>query len=116
MSMSTSNDEPRRFRKKPLVVEAMLYDGTVQSANEIIDWAMDHDGTITYWCPQLTEGGRCPGPGTVHSLAISTRDGTMYADAGDWVIREPNPVGDRKFYPCKPDIFAATYEETDDVD
>lgn len=117
ISMSTSNDGPRRFRKKPLVVEAMFYDGTPESANQIIDWALEHHGSISYHCQQLTEQGQCVGPGSPHTLAIPTREGTMHADIGDWVIREPFPwTNGRKFYPCKPDIFAATYEETDDVD
>jgi hypothetical protein len=34
----------------------------------------------------------------------------MRAEPGDYVIREPFPTDDRRFYPCKPDIFEATYE------
>ena len=39
-------------------------------------------------------------------LLISTLEGQMRADVGDWVIRGVKG----EFYPCKPDIFAATYE------
>lgn len=38
-------------------------------------------------------------------LAIDTLEGTMRADVGDWVIRGVQG----EFYPCKPDIFEATY-------
>lgn len=34
----------------------------------------------------------------------------MLAEPGDWIIREPFPTDDRRFYPCKPEQFAATYE------
>lgn len=39
-------------------------------------------------------------------LDIDTREGVMHASAGDWIIT--GVQGER--YPCKPDIFAATYE------
>ena len=37
---------------------------------------------------------------------ITTLEGTMRADVGDWIIRGIKG----ELYPCKPDIFAATYE------
>ena len=39
-------------------------------------------------------------------LIISTLEGLHWADPGDWIIRGVQG----EFYPCKPDIFAATYE------
>lgn len=43
-------------------------------------------------------------------LEIETLEGTMKADVGDWIIKgvhgEP--------YPCKPDIFALTYEKVEE--
>ena len=41
---------------------------------------------------------------------IRTLEGTMRADMGDWIITGVN--GER--YPCKPDIFAATYEPVEE--
>jgi hypothetical protein len=35
----------------------------------------------------------------------------MMVAPGDWVIKEPFPTDDRRFYPCKPEIFEQTYEE-----
>ena len=40
-------------------------------------------------------------------LTISTLEGDMQADYGDWIIK--GIAGE--FYPCKPDIFEQTYEE-----
>lgn len=39
-------------------------------------------------------------------LWIGTLEGNMIASAGDWIIRGVKG----ELYPCKPDIFAATYE------
>ena len=39
-------------------------------------------------------------------LSIDTLEGRMRADPGDWIIQGVKG----EFYPCKPDIFEATYE------
>ena len=46
----------------------------------------------------------------IFSLLIETKEGTMKAMMGDWIIKELYPTGDRDFYPCKNDIFINTYE------
>ena len=75
-----------QFRKKPVVIEA---------------WQ--------WFC-----NGHAPtGPGIRECgthVEIDTLEGVMRADPGDWIIREPFPTPTRQFYPCKPEIFAATYE------
>lgn len=45
-------------------------------------------------------------------LEVETLEGTMTADLGDWIIRGVQG----ELYPCKPDIFAATYEPADAAD
>jgi hypothetical protein len=45
------------------------------------------------------------------ALDIPTLEGTMRAEQGDWIIRGVHG----EFYPCKPDIFAATYEPAEDI-
>ena len=96
----------RRFRKKPVEIEAVQWDGTAGGATPIIDWVLGAGGTATYQCSDpercATHDGDCP-----HSIAISTLEGTATASLRDWVIR--GVAGE--FYPCKPDIFEATYEE-----
>lgn len=89
------------FRKKPVEIEARLYDGSPESATDIIDWALTADQTITYHC---ADGEECRS--TRHKLRIPTLEGTMFADAGDWMIQGVQG----EFYPCKPDIFEATYD------
>jgi hypothetical protein len=82
------------YRKKPVVIEAVQWDGTVSRTTAVIDWMLAHGGTARYH-----------GEGTFAALRIDTLEGTMTAVPGDWVIK-----GVKGVYPCKPDIFAATYE------
>ena len=49
-------------------------------------------------------------PDECTNLRIKTLEGTMRVDLGDWIIR--GIAGE--FYPCKPDIFAATYEPVEE--
>lgn len=80
----------QRFRKKPVEIEAMLYTG--DNWVEIAKWLRESDVRI----------------GREHTgkASIPTLEGTMYASPGDWIIRGVQG----EFYPCKPDIFAETYE------
>ncbi|WP_042174545.1 hypothetical protein [Streptomyces sp. NBRC 110035] len=85
-----------RFRKKPVEIQAMH----LSEPNT--------PDSVASWC-----GGRVVGDGVTghrYSIEIDTLEGTMRADFGDWVIR--GVVGE--FYPCKPDIFEATYEPVDE--
>lgn len=91
---------PQKYRKKPVVIEAMQWDGTTASATPTINWALDHDVTITYYC-----GDECRSD--LHVLLVSTLEGAMKAQPGDYIIKGVQG----EFYPCKPDIFASTYEQ-----
>lgn len=92
--------EIRQYRKKPVVIEAVRFDGA-PSATGIIDWVLAGGGTARYHDGASHRAGPF--------INIDTMEGTMRADDGDWVIRGVKG----EFYPCKPDIFAATYEPAD---
>ncbi|MGB7237128.1 MAG: hypothetical protein WBD41_14230 [Rhodococcus sp. (in: high G+C Gram-positive bacteria)] len=102
----------QKFRKKPVEIEAMQWDGTAAGASPIIDWILANGDRSAHWdephdeirnvLPDGTEQGCPASPG---GLFINTLEGTMRADKEDWIIRG---IKD-EFYPCKPDIFAATY-------
>jgi hypothetical protein len=94
-----------RYRKRPVEIEAVQWDGTADGATRIIDWILANGSTATYIC---SDPDRCAGTDgdTPHSIAIRTLEGTMRANLGDWIIRGVQG----EFYPCKPDVFAATYE------
>lgn len=57
--------------------------------------------------PVVIDAERWDGPGT---YPIETLEGIMTASPGDWIIT--GVKGER--YPCKPEIFEATYEEVTD--
>lgn len=96
---------PRTFRKKPVEVEAMQL--TTENAKDICDWMQS--AHIMGYTPESHQGHGIGNDGVV---LIDTREGQMTADIGDWVIRGVHG----EFYPCKPDIFADTYEVAEDED
>lgn len=85
-----------RFRKKPVVIEAMQLDGTTESSNHVLAWIGKHG----------EEARRVHATRPADGIFIRTLEGLMLANAGDWIIKGLRG----EFYPCKPDIFAATYE------
>lgn len=94
------------FRRKPVEVQAMQWDGTAVGATPIINWILAGDGSANYECVDVDQ---CTGHGSnaPHTIAIHTLEGRMHATPGDWVIC--GTAGE--FYPCKSAIFAAVYEE-----
>ena len=90
---------PQKWKKKPVVIEAMQYDGTPESFNAIMEWSRPIIGSDAIGSSGL-------------NIRISTLEGTMTASEGDWIIRG---VKD-EFYPCKPDIFERTYEPATTLD
>lgn len=84
-----------KFRKKPVVIEAYEFQNKV-GEDKRPQWLLDaiHNGSVWF------QGGPSP------YLTIRTLEGDMRADVGDWIIRGVK----QELYPCKPDIFAATYE------
>ena len=80
-----------KFRKKPVVIEAE-------------EWMPGRD--IVGVVPKNP-----PGPRGSGEYVIETLEGPLHVSPGDWIITGMR--GER--YPCKPDIFAATYEPLDDA-
>lgn len=93
----SDNSVAKRFRKKPVEIEAMQFTG-LDSYLAILEWMKDCGDTHA-----LANEVRYETP----IMLLYTLEGTMAANPGDWIIRGVQG----EFYPCKPDIFAATYEE-----
>ena len=89
----------RRFRKKPVVIEAMRLQPDGSNGDEVAAWCGGTFETVTCFSE---------GPPTV--VFIDTLEGRMGANRGDYVIRGVQG----EFYPCKSDIFEATYERVAD--
>jgi len=74
-----------KFRKKPVVIEAILYTGDYEEAESFVGDKFEV---------------------TISETGIQTLEGFMKVSIGDWIIKGIKG----EFYPCKPDIFEATYE------
>lgn len=82
-----------KFRKKPVVIDAMEFTATPINI--------------------MALSGFMPSPLNIDYakrdepvVKITTLEGVMTAQVGDWIIKGVKG----EFYPCKPDIFEATYE------
>jgi hypothetical protein len=80
-----------KFKKKPVVIDAFQWKPLGSPAA---------NGYIPHWfiMSEYNQDG--------NALLIKTLEGTMRADPDDWIIRGVKG----EIYPCKPDIFEATYE------
>lgn len=81
-----------KFRKRPVVIEAWNFA------------SLDDLHNMPIWV-----AGNAQDRAGSDSLFISTLEGVMEAKTGDWIIKGVKG----EVYPCKPDIFAATYEPAD---
>jgi hypothetical protein len=84
-----------KWMKRPVIVEAI----------EVYAWDAEQ---VAEWC-----GGVAVRNEIHHCLGIDipTLEGTMRANLGDWIIKGVKG----EFYPCKPDIFAASYQLVNEV-
>ena len=78
--------EALRFTKKPVTIEAIQWTG--KNLREVITFTDGHHAGMEW-----------------DGLKIYTLEGKMLANVGDWIIRGVKG----EYYPCKPDIFEATY-------
>lgn len=103
------------YRKKPVVIEAMEFKGGNAELHAVYQWV--ESNTAGSFEPMAVIEGREPCPAS--GVSIDPRDGRMmiatlegfhHVNLGDYVIRGVQG----EFYPCKSDIFEATYERVAD--
>jgi len=82
----------KKYRKKPVEIEALQFRDNVKEIEKLIGFELI---------------GNKNGTGKVVELMIPTLEGVMWASYGDYIIKGIKG----EFYPCKPEIFKATYEE-----
>ena len=82
-----------QYRKKPVVIDAVQYDGNFRSLDCFSIKEVSH-----FIVSKDSEGKNC--------IKIPTLEGEMIASIGDYIIRGVKG----EYYPCKPDIFEATYD------
>lgn len=92
-----------KYRKKPVVIEAVLFDGSHKSVKECLDLmgqaVLSDTPTQRYFDDYVNLVND-------KGMSINTLEGVMTASVGDYIIKGVNG----EFYPCKPDIFEKTYE------
>ena len=86
--------EMKKYRKKPVVIEAVPVPSKAEECYAIRDNLRAQGADIDLCQDQ-------------QGMAIKTLEGTMIASCGDYIIKGIQG----EFYPCKPDIFEATYDE-----
>jgi len=85
--------EGRAYRKKPVVIQAVQWLGR------------NYEEMDEFLGGQFGYQERFDGSDKA-DVVIATMEGTMRGEPGDWIIKGVKG----EFYPCKPDIFEATYE------
>ena len=110
------NTTPKRFTKRPVTIEAMQLTGDTAQFHDVYLWI--EANTLGSFEPFAVIDGSKPCPASGVSidprdgrLIISTLEGLHWADNDDWIIRGIQG----EFYPCKPDIFEATYQHAAEV-
>lgn len=88
-----------KFRKKPVVIEAVQFLPNNSSTDQIM--ALAASGTRQVDIERTADGH--------YRMYIQTLEGRMEASIGDWIIRGVSG----ELYPCKPDIFMVTYERVE---
>lgn len=84
--------------KKTATIDAVQWDGTVNSTTEIVVWAAEY-GVEIGWLREYNP--------LDSRLLIPTLEGPMYASVGDYIAKGVQ----NEFWPIKPDIMDKTYEE-----
>lgn len=95
-----------KYRKKPVVIQAVRYQGAGEFGN--LDEVLDFTGKHPSWNDYFNdfEHYRRHVLNDREVFKIITLEGTMEAVPGDWIIK--GVAGE--CYPCKPEIFEATYD------
>jgi hypothetical protein len=88
-----------RFRKRPIVVEAERFDGTIECAERL-----SREYASNVW-PQFGNTFETHMDWTGR-LYVDTHGGLVVAEPGDWIVTGID--GER--YPCRPGLFEALYE------
>lgn len=86
-----------KYRKKPVEVEVIRWDGSLDTYAKIVH-------------PAFNKLNRHVSAEKGQPIKISTLEGVHEGNIGDWIIQGVNG----EIYPCKPDIFDKTYEKVDE--
>ena len=98
-----ANESKIKYRKKPIVIEALRWYGINQ--REMFDFLTNYEKTNEYMT-NYDDNFYIDHTKVSGGLVIKTLEGEHIANIGDYIIKGVKG----EFYPCKPDIFEETYE------
>ena len=90
----------KKYRKKPVIIEAVQWDGTYKGYLKIKEMFPDLIDDHLDYHPKYNK---------VYGWKILTLENSYTVNPKDYIIKNNNG----EFYPCKPDIFEKTYEEVE---
>lgn len=96
--------EVKRFKKKPVEVEAMQVTALALHEGLLEEWS---DGAVEFGAMVTAASGLVVN----EHVLVDTLEGTMRGNLGDWIIKGVRG----EFYPCERTIFEETYEEVTGV-
>lgn len=106
LTAAPKHNVPRKVTKRPITVEAMHFAGTTADTHAVYQWVeANTEGSFEPYTNPPPASGVSINPET-GEMMIATLEGIMHASLGDWIIRGVKG----EFYPCKPDVFEATYD------
>ena len=99
----------RKFVKRPVQIEAVRFVEVSRTKRKFGDSIEYNDSQVAQFMGRIIHVCTVPNgePQGRTFIEISTPEGVMEANVGDWIIKGIQG----EFYPCKPDIFDKTYEE-----
>jgi hypothetical protein len=101
------------YRKKPVMIEAVQFFGLDVAENGCHNIHFDTKESLPKWLRDaLVDEVVFAALTDVEHIYVKTLEGLMEAAEGDWIIRGVKG----EIYPCKPDIFAMTYDPVDEQD
>jgi hypothetical protein len=101
------------FRKKPVIIDAVQFESVSFAGHGLYKINFDTVADLPKWLRDaMMDGNIVPDVVEEGGLIVRTLEGSHLASPGDWIIR--GVAGE--LYPCKPEIFAMTYEAVDEQD
>jgi hypothetical protein len=95
-----------KFRKRPIEIDAIEVTAIVRAYNSQDDTAPSR--LLPSWFTEAAASGIVSGI-FFEGVDIETLEGKMFGGRGDWIIRDING----EIYPCKADIFEASYDQVE---
>jgi hypothetical protein len=101
------------FRYKPVMIEAVRFERLTLLEGDVYNIQFDMSESLPKWVRNaIIDDILCPNFKDGKTLVVTTLEGEHIVSPGDWIVCGAN----NEIHPCKPDIFAMTYDPVDEQD